>query len=90
MVLLEMIRDSTSGIFCNRGERLVVGYSCSSWLMMGGTVPGVLLRVVQKCVCLAALCVVGAVGFVVVVVGGALLTLSIVAPPSEVGTRVTL
>ena len=38
----------------------------------------------------AALCVAGAVGFVVVVIGGALLTLAIVAPPSEVGAGATL
>ena len=38
----------------------------------------------------AALCVAGAVGFVVVVIGGALLTLVIVAPPSEVGAGATL
>ena len=38
----------------------------------------------------AALCVAGAVGFVVVVIGGALLTLVIVAPPSEVRTGATL
>ena len=37
----------------------------------------------------AALCVAGAVGFVVVVIGGALLTLVIVAPPSEVGAGAT-
>ena len=58
--------------------------------MIGGTVPGVLLRVCQKCVCFAVLCVAGAVGFVVVVIGGALLTLAIVAPPSEVGAGATL
>ena len=58
--------------------------------MIGGTVPGVLLRVCRKCVRFAALCVAGAVGFVVVVIGGALLTLAIVAPPSKVGAGATL
>ena len=51
------------------GLRLVVGFlPCG--VMMGGAVPGVLFLVFLRCVRGFVFIVVGAVGFVVVVIGG--------------------
>ena len=73
-----MIGASSGGTFLSRFDLRAGGRpSPNIWsgLIMVGVVPGVLCLVFRMCVRGAALCVVGAVGFVEVVTLGALLTL---------------
>ena len=77
-------------VFAKRGERRRGAVVCLMGSDGNGMAPGVLFLVVRPCVRGAALMMRGSVGLLVVVIGGACITLSIVAPPSEVGTFSTL
>ena len=77
-------------VFAKRGERRRVAVVCLLGSEGKGTAPGVLFLVLRPCVRGAAFRMRGLVGLLVVVIGGACITLSIGAAPSEVGTFSTL
>ena len=83
VAVLVMIGASAGGVLLICGERCVGRVSSSGW-MMDGTLPVVLLGVIQLWVRGNILYVVDMVGLVKVVILGALFTLWMGTPPSEV------